>query len=304
MNTDERTYARKLFKLLIHESEGQAFEDVFTQVMKYACPEFRSIRPYGNVGDRKNDGYIQSEGTYFQVYAPEDIRNTRTSVNAVRKLRTDFTGLRAQWHGIRNFVFVINDKFKGAPPDCELEIQEIKEQYMLENAEILTASDLENIMFSLEDDKIKIIIGFLPDPANLKELDYSIVAEVIGYILQQPMQDDNECAIIYPDWEEKIHFNGLSKATAIRLNNGIINIKSLEDFLSNDYGVADILRDKINEVYLEEKKSLCQDELFWAIVNRLSPRPQRIYKEIVIVIMAKYFESCDIFETPIKEAEK
>ena len=61
MNAQERSIARMIFKCKIHEANGQAFEDIFTRTMEYANEECRSIKPWGSIGDRKNDGYIKSE---------------------------------------------------------------------------------------------------------------------------------------------------------------------------------------------------------------------------------------------------
>ena len=71
MNNQEKALARNQFKLKIHEANGQAFEDIFTVIMNYAEPDFQSIKPWGNIGDRKNDGYIKSKGIFFQVFSPE-----------------------------------------------------------------------------------------------------------------------------------------------------------------------------------------------------------------------------------------
>ena len=64
------------------------------------------------------------------------------------------------------------------------------------------------------------------------------------------------------------------------------------------------LRQFANEVYLQEKEKYSGDELFWNIVNILSPKAQQIYQTTVIILMAKYFETCDIFEEPFKEGEE
>jgi hypothetical protein len=55
MNNQKKALARKLFKLKIHEANGQAFEDIFTAIMNYVESDFQSIKPWGNIGDRKND---------------------------------------------------------------------------------------------------------------------------------------------------------------------------------------------------------------------------------------------------------
>lgn len=64
------------------------------------------------------------------------------------------------------------------------------------------------------------------------------------------------------------------------------------------------IRDKVSEVYFEEKESFNGDDLFWSIVGRLSPRDEQAYQTTAIIIMAKYFETCDIFEDPSLEGGK
>ncbi len=75
MTTEEITLARIFFENKVRKSDGNAFEDLFTQIMNYAEPDFEQIKPWGNIGDRKNDGFIRSKGIFYQVFAPEDINN-------------------------------------------------------------------------------------------------------------------------------------------------------------------------------------------------------------------------------------
>ncbi|NOR81042.1 MAG: hypothetical protein GQ529_09460, partial [Methyloprofundus sp.] len=53
MNNQEKALARKLFKLKLHEANGQAFEDIFTAIMGYTEADFQPIKAWGNIGDRK-----------------------------------------------------------------------------------------------------------------------------------------------------------------------------------------------------------------------------------------------------------
>lgn len=302
MNVQEKMISRHLFQNKIFKSDGQAFEDIFTQVMNYSEKNFQSIKPWGNIGDRKNDGYIQIKGIFYQVYAPEDIR--KSYVDAVKKLKVDFDGLKNQWSPVNEFYFVINDKYKGVHADCEMQIQEIKTIYGLVRAKIMTAKDIENILFSLEDDQILAVTGLIPDPANVKQLDFSILNEVISHIMEIPLDKSSEFSTVLPDWKEKIKFNDLSESVERLLDNGYIQVHILEEYLSNNSNfLADSLRDRLNEVYIQAKGENNGDDLFWAIVNRLSPKSQYFYQIIVIVIMAKYFEACDIFEEPVEEGE-
>lgn len=43
-----------MFKLRVHECNGQAYEDLFVSVMGKRYPQFKPVKPHGNVGDRKN----------------------------------------------------------------------------------------------------------------------------------------------------------------------------------------------------------------------------------------------------------
>ncbi len=299
MNVQEKTFARQLVQNKFLKADGQIFEDIFSAIMIYAETDFQQIKPWGNIGDRKNDGYIKTKGIFYQVYAPEDIRKSYT--NIVSKLKEDFDGLKAQWSPVNEFYFVVNDKYKGVNADCEKIIQAIKKSYNLNNAGFLTAKDLENILFGLEDDQIYSITGFIPDPANI-QLDFSILNEVIGYIMQLPLNNDNKSKIVLPDWNEKIKLNVLSEFVSQLLNNGSFQLHSLDEYLKNNSDfLVDSLRDKMNEVYSQEKENKSGDELFWAIVNAASPKAEQMYQTSVIVIMSKYFETCDIFEEPVQE---
>ncbi len=300
MNMQEKVFARQMFQNKILKADGQEFENIFTAIMNYKESDFQSIKPWGNIGDKKNDGYIKDKDIFYQVYAPEDIR--KSYANAVKKLKKDFSGLKSHWGNINEFYFVINDKYKGINADCAQAIQRIQEEYNLNKAEILTAKDLENILFKLDDDQILSVAGNIPDPALIKQIDYSVLSEVIGYIMKLPLKAGDKPNIVSPDWDKKIEFNNISEPTTRLLNNGSYQLESLNKYLNNNSDfLADSLRNKMNEIYLQERKKSVGDALFWAILNCASPKAEQMYQASVIVIMSKYFETCDIFESPKKE---
>ena len=107
MNTNEKILAKRLFELTIHKSDGNEFEKLFSKIMSFHDDDFRLIKPWGNIGDRKNDGYIEDKGIFYQVFAPEDIR--KSYLSTVSKIVTDFTGLLTQWPEVKEFYFLVND---------------------------------------------------------------------------------------------------------------------------------------------------------------------------------------------------
>ncbi|GHT11944.1 hypothetical protein FACS1894170_06160 [Planctomycetales bacterium] len=296
MNSTEKQLSRIFFKIKIHESNGIEFERLFTQIMNYREADFQQIKPWGNIGDRKCDGYVSSKGIFYQVYAPEEPKNSYPDI--IKKLKQDFIGLLAQWKNVQEYYFVFNDKFLGVNADCTQVIEEIKQTHHLKNTGFVTAANLENILFQLADDQIQIIIGKIPDPANLSALDYSVVSEIVQVILSFS-SSDTDGNIVVPDWNKKIQFNGLSEITKIRLDNGSLFLSQLDKYLDNHGSfLAEELRGKMSELYQIKKNTYENDELFWQIVNEIIPQKTKPFVESAIVIMAKYFETCDIFEEP------
>lgn len=296
MNNQEKALLRKQFKLKIHEANGQAFEDIFTTIMNYVESDFQSIKPWGNIGDRKNDGYIRSKGIFFQVFSPEEI--TTSYPNVIKKLNGDFNELLKQWSPVNEFYFVVNDKYRGVNADCEQAIQSIKKNHELTNAGFKTAADLENLLFSLEESQILAIAGFLPDPAMI-QLDYTVLSEIISHLMGLSLPKTQDSSIIYPDWNEKITFNNLDSMAANYLNNGSLQIGSLDEYLDNQSNFfADKVKDKIREIYTECRKTYSGSDLFWKMVDMISTRPETSFQAAGIVLISKYFETCDVFEEP------
>ncbi len=298
MTIDEKAIARILFQNKLHKANGQKFEDIFTAILNYAESDFQQIKPWGCIGDRKCDGYIRSKGIFYQVFAPEEIGKSYVSV--VTKIENDFNGLMSQWNPVNEFYFVINDKYQGVNADCEQKLQKIKSDNSLLKTGFLTAKDLENLLFELSDDQIFLVVGFLPDPIHLKTINYSILNEVIEFVMKSPLSNCPGNKINVPDWDEKIKFNQLSSVSSNSLSNGYLQIGALENYLKNNGKfLATELQKRLHQIYHNEKnKNKIGDDLFWAVVNEASPKAESMYQAAVIVLMAKYFESCDIFEDP------
>jgi len=156
--------ARNMFHLQVYESDGVRFEDLFSKIMYYKSPGFQQVKPHGNVGDRKNDGFIKDEGVYYQVYAPEDASNNVLA--AVNKIKDDFQGLMEYWHDtcpIKKYYFVLNDKYKGSLPQLHKELINLQRNFNLTDTGVLVAKDLERELFNLSDDMIRSVVGHLPD---------------------------------------------------------------------------------------------------------------------------------------------
>jgi hypothetical protein len=106
MDPSLREYYDLRFRVQFLEARGEEFQDLFSSIMSKAHPgDFIPCRPWGADGDRKNDGYLRSERTLFQVYAPNEMVQARM----LRKIEEDFLGALPYWREhFAVWVFVHN----------------------------------------------------------------------------------------------------------------------------------------------------------------------------------------------------
>ncbi|MNX88101.1 hypothetical protein D3C86_1200590 [compost metagenome] len=309
MTRNEKYIARVMFKLKLYESDGQKFEDLFVKVMCKANPNFKPVKAHGRIGDMKNDGFDRTTGTYYQVFAPEDVKKGSTINDAVAKVKEDFQGLKIKWNDIcpiKEFFYVVNDKYKGIPAPITQELIQLNNANSETKCDTFASKNLEDSFILLNDDDIIDVISFIPDE-NIGALDYSVLNEAIIYIRDYTGSNGPEDKLVVPDFEEKIEFNKLSDRVNHFLTFASYQIGDLEEFFKvNSDFVKSELQASFKEIY-EESKSIIpdtipnfSDERFFYILKQASARKEKAYRDAVLVLMAYYFESCDIFEEPVK----
>ena len=228
------------------------------------------------------------------------IKTTPRQLKKFKKIERDFAGLLEYWENIKEYYFVVNDKYKGVNADANQAIASIVNDYSLVKGKILTAKDLEAILFKLSDNQIINIVGFLPNHEHITNLDFSVLTQVVGYIMGLPIKTAFG-VVKFPDWNEKIIFNKLSDVTKQYLDTASFNLGALNEFLANENFLAEELQKKMIGIYEELKTNYSDDSLFWEIVTKCIPKEEQAFLTPTLTIMAKYFESCDIFEEPIKD---
>jgi hypothetical protein len=114
------------WKLRCHEGAPEDFQRLFEDVVKRAQPAFMQIRPYGNIGDRKCDGLYFHEGVVFQVYSPDELKQSEVQA----KIEEDLAGAVQHWkgRGLKKWVFVYNSR-RGLAPDIPGTLSEQKAKY-------------------------------------------------------------------------------------------------------------------------------------------------------------------------------
>lgn len=300
--------AKIIFKNRILAYKGQQFEDFFISLMSIYNTNFKPVKAYGRLGDRKNDGFDKTTGTFYQVFAPEDLNREGTIKDGVRKLKEDFEGLYEKWNNIctiKKYYFVANDRYDGVPvPIHDMAIELSKQSsYSHIDIDILGARDLEKIFNSLDIFEKQDIVGFIPEQ-SMPMVEYDALNETVKFLLNIECDINYSENLIVPDFDEKISFNGLSQGVKSQLTIGSYQEGILREYFNNTPGVKEILQKKFHMMYEESKNNIKNtkenfaDCRFYYILEKSCVKNTIPIQTSVLVLMSYYFSSCDIFEEP------
>lgn len=302
---------RLQFDKKINSINGNEFQNLFYDIMKRTDKDFIEIKTQGSIGDRKCDGYIKNEGIFYQVYAPEDASNKETQKNAISKLRKDFEKLythtkNGHYEEIKEFIFVINTKgAKGIYPDLADELEKLEKEYDNINFRYMDTDSIKDLFYNLDINNKRRIMDFCIPDINDMSIKFEVIQEVVVYLNDNVKEKKFNHNMIVPEFDRKIEFNGLSKHIKKSLNDANSYIDDLNRYLSDSNLDSNLLCNIYKTLYKEAKEKYPDDpdEQFNYILTQsydsksiTDRRKEYIYQMNIIIIMAKFFNSCDIFE--------
>lgn len=297
------------FKVMLLESDGNAFEQFVRKLFRKYDPDIRFTKPQGSKGDGGNDMFKPLSGEYYQVYGPEFLSGTSIK-KAAEKIIDDFDKIYRNWnmhYPIKSYYFVYNDKKKGVYPDIYIALKKIKSKYNIQ-CDIIDSMKLEEIFDTLsEKDKEDLVGVLLLNDDIIKELNFEALSIVIKYmicedIVQQPL--DKLKAI---DFNEKIKINGLSEEISRNLNYASYYIYSLEEYFNSfsSYDIRSRIGYILNGYYQESKEIIpdneydCGNLRFQYIFDKCYPKEEKskAVKDALYIVLSYYFEACSIMES-------
>lgn len=288
----------KDFRIAFLESKGDGFQRLFEKLMSKARPnDFMACRPWGNAGDRKNDGYLPSARTLYQIYAPNEL----SAAEAIKKINEDFEGAKKHWEEyFDEWTFVHNSPDGRLGPHIiealaklgqdnpKIRIGHCGYEEMLAKFRQLSLQDLES--------------WFGPSltmEANVN-LGYCDLIAVLNHIGITPVPRTIEVKDVS---RGKIEANLLTQAVADFLKIGMQKSVLVAQFFNNctnpTYGEQIAQAFKSEYVALRDRvPKLHPDEIFgrleaWA-GGTANTTPT--HKAAVLAVMAYLFDKCEIFE--------
>lgn len=302
------------FKTLLQDSNGNEFEKYVYKVLDFKYNNFKKIDVEGTIGDRKCDGFRMGEGIFYQIYGPKDTTSTNASIQkyAEKKLIEDFEGLKEHvdngyWEEIKEYIFVFNNT-NGLFPNLVEKIKLLTHNYPNIKFRTFDRDQVIKLFNSLnESDMQTIVQAFAPCIDDLV-LNNLIIKDIVSYLINNKAKK-NTAKYIAPNFDEKLKFNKLSEYNCMRLKFANYNVENLNNFLdSYPNNISENLCHIYSQLYFDAKSNHPNDtnEQFEYLINNsfdhslLDNASIQLYETNTLVILSKYFETCDIFEEPIK----
>lgn len=294
----------KFFELHLHRSNGNEFQALFNELMTRSHDGFVAVRPWGNHGDRGNDGYIPKELRFFQLFAP---MNEPSPTVACTKAVQDFGKLETAYPGLKSYNFVLNDKFSGIPAPIAEQLHKLhKSKPALQECEPMGAHALRKKFEALSIADQEMLVGQAPSSPP-KSFDFSALGAVLKELADSDVDEVDLTAIILPAaFDAKAEFNGFSDHVKMQLAQYARRISIVDRMLvARDASWSQAIADEVGTRYSSLPAELDADSRFWELIESIIPPIARghthslkAYREAALLVVAKYFETCDVFENP------
>jgi hypothetical protein len=293
-------YYELAFRLRYVESTGDSFQDFFSTLMELRYPgDFVRVRPWGNVGDRKNDGYLRSKRKLFQCFAPREL----TLAKSLKKIKEDFNAALPYWElYFDEWIFTHNDA-KGIAPDVLRLLLDLSAQHAPLVAAHWGYTDFLIEFKALSASDVVSLLGPAPEMKDIVDVRVRDVKLLLDHIALQP---EPLTADVRPVPPAKLQYNQLSGAAATLLTTGMTRAEIVKKYLR---GLSDPTRhDRISRAFQLRYQDLKSDGLppddilvglqkFVAGDHVSNPSQQAA----TLAILAYFFEACEIFERPPSE---
>lgn len=287
-----------VFRVQCAERTGSEFQSFFEQIMEKLDPSFVKIKPSGQEGDWKCDGWLPASGTCFQVYAPENLTVSET----VAKIKADFAGALKKWKGqMKRWIFVWSARESGIPAAVLSCLNELAEENPQIEVDQWGRERLwQQVKTLSESDRVD-LLGVVPLPEGITATTNHEVQVLLTYIADQPVPDiDEDLGLV--ELEEKMDRNQFDEGVRILVKASMPIVPTVEHYVSNhpDQRFSQRVAVSLGERYEDLAAKLDGDPnaIFGALLDSIAngAGPQSKERWAAVAIVAHYFELCDIFE--------
>ncbi len=292
----EKAFYEERFKNEFLQAKGEAFQIFFNDLMSRAYKkDYMPCQPWGNQGDRKNDGYLKSERCLFQVYAPNEMKEKI----AIDKIQQDFEGAKKFWGEHFNKWAFVHNAYNGIPPHVQKVILDFEKANSGIKLETWSLQELLTVFRRISREDIESWLGYAPNAQAKIRMGFEDIRVVLENIASRESDQKNLIRNVPP---QKIEANQLSDNIAKMIKEGISKASLIEDFFNKwpDATFGENIAVSFRKKYDSLRGTRTSNEIFYEIQTWVggSARGTAEHEMAILSVIAYYFERCDIFEEP------
>ena len=288
----------KDFEIAFLRAKGDAFQTLFEQLMSRAYKaDFMACRPWGNVGDKKNDGFLKSDRRLFQVYAP----NVMTEAVAKKKITEDFAGALKHWGAHFDKWSFVHNAYDGLSPHLQELLLETERKNPGVKIEPWCLEELRVVFRKLSIDDLRSWFGYTPPTmAEQTSVGFEAIRVVLEDIAAREMPASHPVMSVDPG---KLRANRLSSSVQALLTAGMAKAPLVKQFFDEWHAptYGERMAKSFSARYAELKSSaplLHPNEIFHELQQWTGGERSKSSAQLaaVLAVLAYFFERCDIFE--------
>lgn len=281
-------------RVAFHERRGEAFQDVFSTIMEKRYPrgDFQRVRPWGNDGDRKNDGYLRSKRILFQCYAPDEL----TAKACVAKIDEDFAGALPHWKKYFDTWVFVHNALRGWGPGVAEKFLALEATRPPFKLEAWTFNELREIVRELSVVDLADIFGPAPTQRDVLDLGMSELIPVLDHLARLNPHAEPD---LRPVPADKLARNQLSDFIAGLLRTGMVRADLVEKYFRDRPADEDRIALGFRRRYEELRDGgTAPDDIFLALQQYAggSVRGTKARQVAELTVLSHFFQTCDIFE--------
>ncbi|HCN29438.1 MAG TPA: hypothetical protein DIT64_11950 [Verrucomicrobiales bacterium] len=288
----------KDFEIAFLRAKGDAFQTFFEQLMGRAFrADFMACRPWGNVGDKKNDGFLKSDRRLFQVYAPNDM----TAAEAINKITEDFAGALKHWGAHFDKWSFVHNAYDGLPPHVHQLLLETERKNPGVKIEPWCLEELRVVFRRLSLDDLRSWFNYMPPTMSEQaSIGFEEIRIVLEDIAARVMPANHPVMSVDPS---KLRANRLSDSVQALLTAGMAKTPLVKRFFDEWHAptYGERMAKAFTTHYQELKSSsppLHPNEIFHELQQWTGGEKPKSSAQLaaVLAVLAYFFERCDIFE--------
>jgi len=301
MKSLQRDWWRIALELKLRKANGDAFQEFFSSLMgKLHGDDFARIRPFGSLGDKGCDGYLQSTGEVFQCYGALNGDGGKVAY-LIGKMAEDYAKAAKALPSIMKAWTMVHNLVDGLPIEAVEQLEALRKSNPDCEFSFVGKEGFELRLFSLDDGQIEELLGVAANNQDAFSFQASELRDLVVALMQAADDASSPLVVIRTVPADKLQLNKLPGHWCRLIEGGWQNAHLVSEYLARHRDpmtgekIAKIFRARY--AYLKSQglqPAAIMSSLYEMVTGAGTvAAPRQVAAQ---ALLAHLFESCDIFE--------